>query len=182
MTSGAELASWLNDTELASEYAANASTLKSTFNAAFWVADRGLYRDNDNETTTLFAQDGNSLAVVFNLTESADQAAAISDGLTENWSVYGSVSPELPDTISPFIGGFEVCSISCICLEIVVTMGITDTSTLHCWKRRTRARSSASRMGIHALHTHQRAVDSAGRLHVQWIALVRTAFSHPTFV
>lgn len=103
------MASWLNDTDLASKYAANASALKSTFNEAFWLADRGLYRDND--TTTFCAQDGNSVAVVFNLTESAEQAVAISDGLTENWSVYGSIAPELPDTIAPFIGGFEVRSI-----------------------------------------------------------------------
>ena len=72
LTSGAELATWLNDTELASEYAANASTLKSTFNDVFWLADRGLY--SDNETTTLCAQDGNSVAVVFNLAFTAASA------------------------------------------------------------------------------------------------------------
>ena len=131
LTSGAELATWLNDTELASEYAANASTLKSTFNDVFWLADRGLY--SDNETTTLCAQDGNSVAVVFNLTESADQAAAISDGLTENWSVYGAIAPELPDTIAPFVGGFEVRS-SGVCTEIVIIIGGTDTSALYRWK------------------------------------------------
>lgn len=106
LTSGAELATWMDDTTLASEYAANATTLKAVYNEAFWLSDRGMYRDN--ETTTLCPQDGNSLAVVFNLTESAEQATAVSDGLTENWGVYGSVSPELPDTIAPFIGGFEV--------------------------------------------------------------------------
>ena len=106
LTSGAELATWLNDTTLAAEYAANASVLKTAYNDALWLPDRRMYRDN--ETTTLCAQDGNSLAVVFNLTESAEQAAEVSDGLTENWDLYGSVSPELPDTIAPFIGGFEV--------------------------------------------------------------------------
>ena len=126
----------MNDTDLASEYAANASALKSTFNDVFWLADRGLYRDND--TTTLCAQDGNSVAVVFNLTESAEQAAAISDGLTENWSVYGAIAPELPDTIAPFVGGFEVCSV-CPSIQPALTSGNADTSALHCWKRRTGA-------------------------------------------
>ena len=36
MTNSADLATWLNDTELASAYAANASALKTAFNDAFW--------------------------------------------------------------------------------------------------------------------------------------------------
>ena len=106
LTSGAELATWLYDTALASEYTANASALKAAYNDLLWLPCRGMYRDND--TTVLCPQDGNSLAVMFNLTESAEQAAAVSDGLTDNWNVYGAVSPELPDTIAPFVGGFEV--------------------------------------------------------------------------
>ncbi|KZT68695.1 glycoside hydrolase family 78 protein [Daedalea quercina L-15889] len=106
LTSGADLALWLNDTSLSAAYTANASALKSVFNDAFWQADKGLYRDNT--TTDFSAQDGNSLAVVFNLTESAEQAAAVSEGLTANWGVYGAVAPELPDTIAPYIGGFEI--------------------------------------------------------------------------
>lgn len=65
-----------------------------------------MYRDN--ETTTLCPQDGNALAVLFNLTESTAQAIEVSDGLAENWGAYGAVAPESPDTVSPFIGGFEV--------------------------------------------------------------------------
>ncbi|TFY58443.1 hypothetical protein EVJ58_g6418 [Rhodofomes roseus] len=106
LTSGADLASWLNDTDLADAYATNASALKPIFNDALWLADRGMYRDN--LTTTFCAQDSNSLAVVFNLTENATQAASISEGLTANWGVYGATAPELPDTIAPFIGGFEL--------------------------------------------------------------------------
>ena len=65
-----------------------------------------MYRDNDS--TTLCPQDGNSLAVVFNLTQSNQQSSLISDGLLRNWNDLGPVSPELPDTITPFISGFEV--------------------------------------------------------------------------
>lgn len=63
---------------------------------------------NDNETTTLKPQDGNSLAVLFNLTDSVEQAQSVSAGLTQNWTPIGPVTPELADTIIPFVGGFEV--------------------------------------------------------------------------
>ncbi|KAI0724800.1 Six-hairpin glycosidase [Fomitopsis betulina] len=106
LTNSVELATWLDDTELADAYAANASALKSVFNDAFWLADAGMYRDN--LTSTLTPQDANSFAILFNLTESADQVASVSDGLTKNWGLYGSTSPELPDNIAPFIGGFEL--------------------------------------------------------------------------
>jgi len=64
-----------------------------------------MYRDND--TTTLCPQDANSFAVVFNLT-SQNQSTSISEGLQKNWNDLGPVAPELPDTISPFISGFEL--------------------------------------------------------------------------
>ncbi|PCH42963.1 glycoside hydrolase family 78 protein [Wolfiporia cocos MD-104 SS10] len=102
----AEIASYLNNSELSMEYATNASTLKTTFNDAYWWATEGMYRDN--LTSTLCPQDANSLAVLFNLTESAEQAALISEGLERYWNEYGSIAPELPDTIAPFIGGFEL--------------------------------------------------------------------------
>ncbi|EIW74840.1 glycoside hydrolase family 78 protein [Coniophora puteana RWD-64-598 SS2] len=100
------LATYINDTSLASAYSSNASALKSTFNNAFWLVDAGLYRDN--ETTLLTPQDANSFAVLFNLTQSAAQAQTISANLKKNWVALGPVAPELPDTISPFISGFEL--------------------------------------------------------------------------
>ncbi|KAH9837900.1 Six-hairpin glycosidase [Rhodofomes roseus] len=106
LTNSVDLATWLNDTELAEAYATNASALKTTFNDAFWLEDDGMYRDN--LTTTLTPQDANSLAIFFNLTETPEQVASISDGLTKNWGAYGSIAPELPDTVAPFIGGFEL--------------------------------------------------------------------------
>lgn len=73
------------------------------FNEVFWADDLGMYRDND--TTTLCPQDANFLAVLFNLT-TPEQAGSISEGLNKNWNDLGPVSPELPDTISPFISRF----------------------------------------------------------------------------
>ncbi|KAL5507624.1 hypothetical protein ACEPAH_7080 [Sanghuangporus vaninii] len=105
LTNSAELASYLNKTELASAWTANATALKTTFNNAFWSKELGMY--TDNATTTFVPQDGNSLAVIFNLT-TPEQAQSISAGLTKNWNEFGAVSPESPDTIAPFIGGFEL--------------------------------------------------------------------------
>jgi hypothetical protein len=99
----------VNDSIRALNWSSNAALLKTRFNEVLWFPSAGMYRDN--ETTTLCPQDGNSLAVLYNLTTSAEQADSISEGLTRNWNELGAIAPELPDTIAPFIGSFEVsCS------------------------------------------------------------------------
>lgn len=62
----------------------------------------------DNETTTLMPQDGNSWAVVANLTQNASQIESISANLAKRWTPYGAPAPEAADAISPFISGFEL--------------------------------------------------------------------------
>ena len=62
----------------------------------------------DSPTTDLTAQDGNSLAVLFDLTRTSKQAKLISEGLTKNWNEFGSLAPESPGNISPVNGGLEV--------------------------------------------------------------------------
>lgn len=106
LVTGALLATWRNDSSLASAYTHNATALKTRFNEAFWDAEQGMYVDNT--TTTLAAEDGNSLAILFNLTDSQERANNVSQGLTKYWNDIGSVTPELPDMIAPFIGGFEI--------------------------------------------------------------------------
>jgi neutral trehalase len=96
----------VNDSVRASNWSSNAAALKTRFNEVFWFPPAGMYRDND--TTTLCPQDANSMAVLYNLTTSAEQANSVSEGLTRNWNDLGAVAPELPDTISPFIGSLEV--------------------------------------------------------------------------
>lgn len=105
LTNSADLASYVKDISLQTIWTQNATNLKSKFNEVFWVESLGMYRDND--TTTLCPQDANSFAVVFNLTDAA-QARSISAGLLKNWNDLGPIAPELPDTITPFISGFEV--------------------------------------------------------------------------
>ena len=106
VTNSVELAGYLNQTSQASAWARNATIFKTTFNDAFWLESAGMYRDNT--TTTLCPQDANSFAILFNLTTTDAQANSISGGLEQNWNDLGSIAPELPDNISPFIGGFEV--------------------------------------------------------------------------
>ncbi len=106
LVTAADLASHVSDSTLASAWATNATALKGRFNEVFWLPTAGMYRDND--TTTLCPQDANSMAVLYNLTTSQEQAASVSEGLTKNWNELGPVAPELPDTISPFISGLEL--------------------------------------------------------------------------
>ncbi len=96
----------MGDESLSAAWRANATALKAKYNKAFWVESAGMYRDN--LTTTLYPQDANSFAVLYNLTLSDDQKVAVSEGLEKNWNDLGPVVPELPDIISPFISGFEV--------------------------------------------------------------------------
>ncbi|GJJ09716.1 hypothetical protein Clacol_003940 [Clathrus columnatus] len=92
---------------LATEWSKNATLLKGVYNTLLWDDTAGMYKDNTTNTT-LHPQDGNSFAVLYNLTLNDTQATRISAGLTKNWNNIGAVAPELPGTISPFISGFEV--------------------------------------------------------------------------
>ncbi|KAI8278514.1 hypothetical protein K4K60_006242 [Colletotrichum sp. SAR11_57] len=90
-------------------WSAAAARLKTAYNAVLWDPAASLYRDNETEAGALLhPQDGNALALLYNLTTSPSHAAAISAALTRNWNPIGPVTPELPDTISPFISSIEV--------------------------------------------------------------------------
>ncbi|KAF9019279.1 glycoside hydrolase family 78 protein [Hymenopellis radicata] len=106
LVTSAALAEALDNSALAAEYAANATAVKAAYNELLWDGPAGMFRDN--ETTALHPQDGNSLAVMYNVTANQSQDVAISEGLTAFWTPIGSLSPELNDTIIPFVGGFEL--------------------------------------------------------------------------
>ncbi|KAJ7457363.1 glycoside hydrolase family 78 protein [Mycena latifolia] len=107
LVTASDLATHLGDSALAAAYLANSTSIKTAYNALLWDASAGLFRDND-ALDSIHPQDGNSLAVLFNLTISDAQNKAISKGLTQFWTPIGPLSPELNDTIIPFVGGFEV--------------------------------------------------------------------------
>ncbi|KAJ7842815.1 glycoside hydrolase family 78 protein [Mycena olivaceomarginata] len=107
LVTASDLATQVGDTALASVYLANSTLIKAAYNALLWDSSAGMFRDND-ALDSIHPQDGNSLAVLFNLTTSPMQNSAISQGLTQYWTPIGPLSPELADTIIPFVGGFEV--------------------------------------------------------------------------
>ena len=98
----------MQDPALAAKWLAAAESLKTNINRHLWDEVDGMYRDNT--TSTLLPQDGNSLALFFNLTISQAQKERISTGLLKNWGELGAASPERPGIITPFVGGFEVCA------------------------------------------------------------------------
>ncbi|KAJ7102761.1 glycoside hydrolase family 78 protein [Mycena epipterygia] len=107
LVTASDLATHLGNPSLAAAYLANSTLIKAAYNKLLWDASAGLFRDND-ALDSIHPQDGNSLAVLFNLTTSSAQNKAISAALTQFWTPIGPLSPELNDTIIPFIGGFEV--------------------------------------------------------------------------
>ncbi len=72
------------------------------------------------------------MAVLYNVTTSSDQADSVSLGLTGNWNDLGAIAPELPDTISPFIGSLEVCIPNPRCQR--VTNQTTASSAFSVWE------------------------------------------------
>lgn len=106
LNQGIYLATALNDTASVNNWTSIAETIKTAANALLWSEEQGMYIDN--ETTTLAPQDGNSWAVVANLTQNASQIVSISSKLQSRWTPYGAPAPEAADAVSPFISGFEL--------------------------------------------------------------------------
>ncbi|KAG9118925.1 hypothetical protein FRC07_006305, partial [Ceratobasidium sp. 392] len=83
-----------------------ANNVKRAINLELWDEKQGMYRDNT--TSTILPQDGNSLAVWFEVADNQEKRTRISEGLRKNWNEYGAVAPESPGMISTFISGFEL--------------------------------------------------------------------------
>ncbi|KAL2701605.1 hypothetical protein AAEP93_005903 [Penicillium crustosum] len=106
LNQGLILAAVLNDTSVGNIWTIKARNIKAAANQHLWDHDAGLFRDN--ETTTLYPQDGNVWAVKSNLTQSLSQIRQISQSLRNRWGKYGAPAPEAGRTVSPFISGFEL--------------------------------------------------------------------------
>jgi hypothetical protein len=93
VTQGAvELALMMQDTNATLRYRAAGETLRHAINAVLWDETQLAYRDNP--TSSIFPQDGNALAVWFNITDSASKRAGVLSYLKSNWGTLGSISPE----------------------------------------------------------------------------------------
>lgn len=103
---GLVLAEALDDSSVVGSYTNYSTNIKAAANDLLWDESQGLFRDN--ETTVLCPQDGNSWAVLSNLTSSTERAMTISSNLASRWGPYGAPAPEAGQTVSPFVGGFEL--------------------------------------------------------------------------
>jgi Bacterial alpha-L-rhamnosidase 6 hairpin glycosidase domain/Carbohydrate binding module (family 6) len=106
LTTGAIMAQAEGDSSTATNYTNQAASLKTQINARLWDANAGAYEDNPGNTS-LHPQDGNSLAVWFNVVDTNAKAQSIMTNLTGNWNSYGSHTPEWGN-ISPFVGSMEL--------------------------------------------------------------------------
>src|SRR5256714_10164 len=103
---GASLATVRGATARQNSSASRAAALKPAANARLWDANVGMYRDNP--TSSLYPQDGNSLAVWFGLTDSPDKSTSIVQRLSTRWNTFGATTPEWGGGVHPYPGGMEV--------------------------------------------------------------------------
>jgi hypothetical protein len=106
LTGGANVASAHGDSALASSWSSRAAAIKAAANSRLWVASAGMYRDNPN--SSMYPQDGNSLAVWYGLTDAPAKATSISQKLATRWNAFGATTPEWGGGVHPFSGGMEV--------------------------------------------------------------------------
>lgn len=105
LTTGAELATIEADPTTAAGWSAAAATVKAAVNQLLWDDAAGRYRDNP--ASSLYPQDGNSVAVWFGVAP-ADRAQRISAALTTNWNAFGATTPEKNSEIGTFPGSMEI--------------------------------------------------------------------------
>eukprot|EP00927_Polykrikos_kofoidii_P042095 TRINITY_DN35962_c0_g1_i1.p1 TRINITY_DN35962_c0_g1~~TRINITY_DN35962_c0_g1_i1.p1 ORF type:complete len:755 (-),score=87.25 TRINITY_DN35962_c0_g1_i1:253-2517(-) len=112
LSRGSMMAAALNQTQQAGEWATASESLRASINSHLWDDKVGAYVDNTDAGNTLHPQDGNSLAVWFNVTRGPTappgRASRISDYLASNWGPFGSSSPEWDGNIGTFPGSMEV--------------------------------------------------------------------------
>lgn len=108
LMTGADLATWLDMSDLSTTYLDRAKTLATNIVQHTYDPGYGAFKDNATNTT-LHPQDANSMALLFGVVQpNTSMANSISNRLTDNWTPIGAASPELPNNISPFISSFEI--------------------------------------------------------------------------
>ena len=107
LTAAAELSVMIGNSTAASTYTGMATKLRSNIQRHLWDPNMGAFFDNTARPHQLYPQDGNSLAVWFNVTDT-QQAASVSEYLQSNWGSYGASTPEWGNNIGTFPGSMEV--------------------------------------------------------------------------
>jgi hypothetical protein len=101
----ASVASQVGDAALETQYGAAASSLRAAIQSHFWNGAAGMYAEVPG--STLYPQDGNSLALWFGIPDAAEQME-IAANLRSRWNAYGAITPERPNAIATFPGSMEV--------------------------------------------------------------------------
>ncbi|KAJ5300430.1 uncharacterized protein N7443_005432 [Penicillium atrosanguineum] len=107
LQTGAVLAIWANQSDLAKEWETTASRLKSAVNSPSYNWDPSVGAFKNNPTDIMFPEDGNSIALLYGGANSST-SSNVSDYLTTNWGPIGAETPEMPGTISPYVESYEV--------------------------------------------------------------------------
>ena len=100
------LASIAGDSAAQSLYTATAASVRSAINLYLWDAGAGMYMDVPG--SSLHPQDGNSLAVWFDVPDSTAKSVSISTALKGRWNQFGAATPERTNAIANFPGSMEV--------------------------------------------------------------------------
>lgn len=100
------LASIAGDSTAQSLYSESAASVRSAINLYLWDASVGMYMDVPG--SSLHPQDGNSLAVWFEVPDSTAKSVSISTALKGRWNQFGAATPERPNAIANFPGSMEV--------------------------------------------------------------------------
>jgi hypothetical protein len=100
------LASVVGDSASATLYDTQATSLRTTIQSLLWDSAAGLYTDTPG--SSLYPQDGNSLALWFGIPQTAAQRLTVSQSLRSRWNAFGAVTPERPNGIATFPGSMEV--------------------------------------------------------------------------
>lgn len=108
LKTGSSLATWLNNTTLATQWTTIAASLTIRINAALWDPSANAYKDNITIIPNMIhPQDANSMSLLFDIVPTPN-TSLVTTSLLQNWTPIGPVTPELPDNISPFITSFEL--------------------------------------------------------------------------
>lgn len=100
------LASDFQDGTVVSSWQDASTKISEGVNAVLWDETAKLYRDN--ETATIYPQDGNVWAIKSGLVADPVRASDMSSALAERWTEYGAPGPENINAVAPFIGGIEL--------------------------------------------------------------------------
>ncbi len=100
------VASIAGDSTAQSLDTATAASVRSAINLYLWDAGAGMYMDVPG--SSLHPQDGNSLAVWYDVPDSTAKSTSISTALKGRWNQFGAATPERTNAIANFPGSMEV--------------------------------------------------------------------------